>query len=261
MLSRVDRLWRVGGTGIAFVAFGLGGSVLAVTVFPLLALFAPAGDEAHRRVRRVVHHVFRLFVWCVTKMGVIEVSVEGGSRLADCRGCLVVANHPTLLDVVLLMSLSPHLQCVVKHQLWRNVFLRGVVSAAGFIRNDLPADEILRRGGEAFARGDNLLIFPEGTRTVPGAFPAFHRGFANIAILSRADLQLVVISCDPITLTRGEPWYSVPRSRPRFLIRIDRRWGQAAYRKTPHRALNARYLVRDLEAYYQDALSDGRTGA
>jgi 1-acyl-sn-glycerol-3-phosphate acyltransferase len=261
VLSCLDRLWRVGGTGVAFVSFGLGGGILAVTVFPLVALFAPATEDAHRRVRRVIHWLFRAFVRCVEGMGVIRVIVEGAGRLSDCRGCLIVANHPTLLDVVLLMSLTPRLQCVVKHQLWRNVFLRGVVSAAGFIRNDLPADDILERCAAAFARGDNLLIFPEGTRTVPGTFPAFHRGVANIAILSRADLQLVVITCDPITLTRGEPWYSVPRSRPRFLIRIDERWSWAKYRKTPHRGLNARRLVRSLEAFYQDALSDGRTGA
>ena len=258
--SRLGQLWRVGGTGVAFAGFGLGGSLLAVTVFPLLAVFSPAAESTQRRVRYVIHMVFRFFVWSVRRLGVIDVAVEGRQRLADCRGCLVVANHPTLLDVVILMSLSPRLQCVVKHQLWRNFFLRGVVSAAGFIRNDLPTEDLLERCAKVFAEGDNLLIFPEGTRTTPGATPKFLRGFANIATLSHVEIQPVVISCVPVTLSRGEPWYSVPPSRPCFRIKLKERWGATVCNQLPQRALNARHLVRSLEAYYQDALSNERSG-
>lgn len=256
MRNRLGQLWRVGGTGVAFAGFGLGGSLLAVTVFPLLAVFSPAAEPAQRRVRLVIHRVFRFFIWCIRSLGVIDITVEGTERLAECRGCLVVANHPTLLDVVILMSLSPNLQCVVKHQLWRNPFLRGVVSAAGYIRNDLPTEKLLEHCAKVFASGDNLLIFPEGTRTTPGEAPRFLRGFANIAILSQVDLLPVVVRCEPIMLSRGEPWYAVPSSRPHFRIRVETRRGVATFGERRQRAVAARHLVRTLEASYQDALSD-----
>lgn len=253
----LGRYLRVAGTGLSFTLFGLGGLLFAITAFPVIAHFSSTRELGYKRVRRVVHYLFRWFLWFVRSLGVIDVSVEGTEKLENCRGCLIVANHPTLLDVVILMALMPNVQCMVKHQLWQNVFLRGVVSSAGFIRNDLSADDILEQCSRAFADGENLLVFPEGTRTVAGSYPRLLRGFANIAILSHADIQIVVIQCEPVMLTGGEPWYAVPRSRPCFQVRIDQRWSGNSLEPTPHRALNARQLVRSLESYYQDTLSNG----
>lgn len=261
VLNTLGRHFRVIGTGLAFTLFGLGGLLLAVTVFPLLTLFSPTGTQTQKRVRGVIHRVFKLFLWFVQAIGLYDVNVEGTESLATSRGCLVVANHPTLLDVVILMALNPNFQCVVKHQLWRNLFLRGVVSAAGFIRNDLSAEEFIEQCEISFANGDNLLLFPEGTRTVPREFPKFFRGFANIAILSQADIQIVVIQCEPVTLTRDEPWYAVSETRASFRVEIGELWDKNSFGWTDHRSLNARRLVRSLESYYQDALSDGRTGS
>lgn len=261
MLDSLGRLFRILGTGIAFTVFGLGGLLLAVTVFPLLTILTPTGIQTQKRIRGVIHRVFRQFLWFVQAIGLYDINVEGAESLANCRGCLVVANHPTLLDVVILMALNPNFQCVVKHQLWRNIFLRGVVSAAGFIRNDLSAEEFIEQCEKSFAAGDNLLLFPEGTRTVPGEFPKFFRGFANVAILSQADIQIVVIQCEPVTLTRDEPWYAVSETRASFRVEIGELWDKSTFSWTDHRALNARRLVRSLETYYQDALSNGRTGS
>ncbi len=257
MGEHFSQIWRMGAQGIAFAFFGLGSILLAGAAFPLIALFTFDRNLTHKRVRYVIHQVFRLFLWFVQVIGLYEVDIDGAERLATCRGCLIVANHPTLLDVVILMALSPNFQCVVKHQLWRNIFLYGVVSAAGFIRNDLSAEEFLDQCREAFAAGYNLLVFPEGTRTVPGEQPKFVRGFANIAILSQVDIQIVVIRCEPITLTRDKPWYVVPRTRPCFRVEIADLWGANTYYRTPHRALNARHLARNLESYYHDVLSNG----
>ncbi len=256
MGNGLDRLWRIGGTGVAFAFFGLGGGLLALTVFPLFGACAPSRELAQKRVRYAIHRVFRVFLWFVQAIGVIDVKIERSEKLASCRGCLIVANHPTLIDVVILMAQSPNFQCVVKYQLWQNFFLRGVVSAAGFIRNDLSTAAYLEQCEKAFADGANLLVFPEGTRTVPGEKPRFLRGFANIAILSQADIQIVIIRCQPITLTRNKPWYSVPKSRPCFHVRVGELWDIENYKGAPHRSLNARHLVRALENHYQKALSN-----
>ena len=61
--------------------------------------------------------------------------IEGGERLQR-DGLLVLANHPTLIDVVCLISLLPNADCVVKRAVARNPFMRGPVRAAGYISND-----------------------------------------------------------------------------------------------------------------------------
>ncbi len=258
MLSVAGRYWRMGATGVAFGVFGLGGGLLAITVFPLIMCVVPERELAQKRVRYVIHMVFRLYLWFVRAIGLYDVTVDGRDILSSRTGCVVIANHPTLLDVVLVMSASANFQCVVKYQLWHNFFLRGVVKAAGFIRNDLNGEEFIAECEKAFAAGDNLLVFPEGTRTIPGEFPKLFRGFANIAILAEADIQAVVIQCKPISLIGKGPWYNVPKTRSRFHLTVGDLWRVESYNKKPTRALNARHLVRNIEAYYRKALSNDR---
>ena len=194
MGRNIGRIWRIGAQGFAFAVFGLGGTLLAVTTFPLITLFTSDRDLVHKRVRYVIHRAFRWFVWFIQVIGLFEINVDHAERLATCRGCLIVANHPTLLDVVILLALSPNFQCVVKHQLWQNIFLRGVVSAAGFIRNDLSTEAFLDQCTRAFAAGYNLLVFPEGTRTVPGEHPKLVRGFANNWVSTSLSYPLHLVS-------------------------------------------------------------------
>lgn len=182
------RCWRLAITGLSFSLFALGGLLLSLTVFPALFLISRSERTRNSYARSVIHQVYRLYLWFLRVIGFAKFEIDDRERLAACRGRLIIANHPTLLDVVILMSVVPRVQCVVKHQLWRNIFVRGVVSATGYIRNDLAPNEILDRCSESLAAGENLLIFPEGSRTTPGAMPRFQRGFANVAIAANADI-------------------------------------------------------------------------
>lgn len=252
-----ERLWRVAATGFAFASFGLGGSFLAAMVFPPLALLTGANSVARARAQRVVRASFRLFVWMLQALGILRLEVTGRERLSACRGRLIVANHPTLLDVVLLMSLVPRVQCIVKHQLWKNPFLGGVVRAAGYIRNDLDPEALIDACRAALAAGDNLIVFPEGTRSQPGRTPSFRRGFANIAALTGADVQMVVITCEPLVLTKGEPWYRVPARRPLLRVSAGECVSPASLGAGPYRGRTAREVVRLLDEYYARRLANG----
>jgi len=63
----------------------------------------------------------------------IDLEVLGAEKLKDGAGRLVVANHPSLLDVVLLMALVRRAQCVVKKELWESRYLGRLVRDAGYI--------------------------------------------------------------------------------------------------------------------------------
>jgi 1-acyl-sn-glycerol-3-phosphate acyltransferase len=250
----LDRAWRLIGTGLAFAVFFCGGGLLAVLIFPLLAF---GSRQPAARVQRFLRRIFVFYLWLFQALGVLRLEVIGGERLHQCRGRLIVANHPTLLDVVFLMALVPRASCIVKSELWESFFLGRVVRAAGYIRNDLPADELVAACGDTLAQGGNLIVFPEGTRSKPGETPHFHRGFANIALLAGVDIQLVVITCDPMTLTKGEPWYRIPPRRPLFCVEIAHELGVGAFRDRPHRGIGSRELTRQLENFYTMRLGHG----
>ncbi len=261
MLERLDRLWRIAGTGFAFAFLFGGGAVLALTAFPLVHAVTPPGPRRRERNQRLIHWAFRLYLWILTTLRIIAVEVVAAERLRDeaggMPGDMIIANHPSLLDVVLLMALVPRAQCIVKKELWDSPYLGNVVRGTGYIRNDLEPEALLDACRQALEAGNRLIIFPEGTRTVPGEPMRLRRGFANIATLLGAELQLVTITCSPATLFKGEPWWAVPNRRPRFRVEVGDRIDAKAWLGTQHRSLAARKLVRFIEQYYAERLAHG----
>ena len=213
----ISRGWRILGTGLSFALFGAGGLVMGLLVFPALRLLPGEASERELRAQRLVHHCFRLFVGVMEVLGVLRVTVRGEDRLRQAGGQLVVANHPTLLDVVMIGALLPQLDCVVKREAWSNPFLRWVVTATGYIPNDL-GDTLVGACAERLRRGRALLLFPEGTRSPKGGLGRFQRGAAHAALRSWRPLLPVFIRCDPPSLSGREHWYQVPERKMHFSI-------------------------------------------
>lgn len=203
--------WRLIATALCFMLFGLGGILLRVLVLPLLALL-PGDASTHRaRVRHTINRSFHAFVQLMYHSGVLTYSIEGAERLGK-PGQMIIANHPSLIDVVVLISLIRDANCVVKQSLWNNPCMRGPIRAAGYISNS-GSMEMLDEAASVLQNGECLIVFPEGTRTTPGEAPCFHRGAAAIAIRGAQLITPVTITVSPTTLTKAEPWYSIPSRR------------------------------------------------
>ncbi|MBP3060337.1 1-acyl-sn-glycerol-3-phosphate acyltransferase [Pseudomonas chengduensis] len=203
---------------MSFALFGVGGVLLRVLVFPLLSLLPGDTQRRRTRARAVVSRTFRLFVEFMFRTGVLTYEVEGAERLGR-PGQMVIANHPSLIDVVVLIAFIRDANCVVKQSLWENPCMRGPIRAAQYISNSGSMDMLDEAAG-ALQNGETLIIFPEGTRTVPGSSPEFHRGAAAIAVRGASLVTPVVISVTPTTLTKAEPWYSIPSRRFHFRLRV-----------------------------------------
>lgn len=210
--------WRLIATAASFTLFGIGGLLLRVLVFPVLSLL-PGDAAAHqRRARQVVSWNFRTFVKFMHRSGVLTYEVEGAERLGR-PGQMIIANHPSLIDVVVTIAFTRNANCVVKQSLWNNPCMRGPIHAAGYISNSGSMDMLDEAAG-ALQQGQTLIIFPEGTRTTPGRAPEFHRGAAAIALRGARVITPVVISVTPTTLTKAEPWYRIPARRFHFRLRV-----------------------------------------
>ena len=245
----LDRAWRVFGTGLSFAVFGVGGLVLRLLVFPLLQI--GVRDPARRRalVRRTVQRSFASFIEMMRFVGVLRYEIHGRERLQR-EGLLVLANHPTLLDVVFLVSQIPNADCIVKSALLRNPFMRGPVLAAGYVFND-SGSGLVEDCVAAVRRGGNLVIFPEGTRTRRGEPLRLQRGAAHVALRGGFDITPVRIRCVPMSLGKGEKWYRVPPRRMHFSLQIGADIPIAGFRAEEEGdTVAARRLTEHLADYF-----------
>lgn len=219
-MTYIDRAWRFLVTAFCFALFGLGGLFMAIVLFPLINLLIRDRTKRAAFAQDTVHAVWRFYVRIMATLGGISYEVHGAAVLRADRGTLVIANHPSLLDIVLIMSLMERTQCVVKAGVWKNPFMRGVVTAADYIVNTGDPEALLTDCVAALRAGNNLVIFPEGSRTPANGKLKCQRGFAYIALRSQAPLRLVTVKCDPPTLLKGERWWKIPPKRPHWAIRV-----------------------------------------
>jgi len=214
------RIWRFFGTGLSFVAFGLGGLFIGIFIFPFIFLFVRNPDSRQIVARRLVGWAFTVFIGMMNGLGVLSFEIEGAENAGVGNNQLIIANHPTLIDVVFLVSIFPMADCVVKEAVMKNPFMHGVVSSAKYISSDDPA-KLLDTCVMRLQSGASLLLFPEGTRSVQGQPLKFKPGAASIAVRSGAEILPVTIQCtQPRLLAKHEPWYLVPADKPLFSIKI-----------------------------------------
>lgn len=219
MMVKLNQYWRVFATGLCFSIFGLGGLTLSFIVIPVIALFSPAGVTTELRVQRLIQITFDWFCRIMRFTGAIDYKMSGAELMQSDRHCLIVANHPSLIDYVLIASQLKQCDCLVKAAIWSNPFMKRIVQAAGYIPNKNP-DDLMARCDERFKRGNVLLVFPEGTRTTPGAEPSLQRGAAQIATRTSTDLRVVNITVSPSFLTKEKKWYQVPKTKPFFHVEV-----------------------------------------
>ncbi|MBN3726774.1 lysophospholipid acyltransferase family protein [Burkholderia sp. Ac-20379] len=248
MIARPEYGWRLFATGFCLAFFTLCGSLFSLSVM-LVGTLWPHRDSRRRAVTFIIHHFFRALVAVLQAIGVMRLEVTGADRLRAGHASIVVANHPTWLDVMVLLSLTPKACCVVKRGHWGNPCFWGIVRAAEYVSN-ADALELVEAGARHLAAGYTMIIFPEGTRSPGGdRLHAFSRGFAHMALQSRSPIQPVLIDCDPPVFTKTLRWYHVPprafRMRINALDPIDagRLCGTAA---TP---LAAREIARSVESH------------
>lgn len=245
--------WRLFATGMAFVLFGLGGLLLRLVVFPLLRL--RGGDQRIQqgRARQTIGWTFRHFIRFMVRSGILAVDFQGAERLGR-PGQLIIANHPSLLDVVFLIGHVDNTNCIVKHDLVCNTFTRGPIAAAGYISNNESVD-MLHQAAQVLLDGETLIVFPEGSRTPPDSGPRFHRGACAIALRGASVITPVVINMTPRSLTKGEPWYKIPHRRVRYSIHVGADIDPSDWKSRTPLPIAGRRLNDHLHHYFNFELS------
>ena len=174
-----------------YLIFGTGSILLVIIAFPFLRIFYHNNEQFGIKARHFISYTFKFFLGFLSIMQGAQKRTEGQQLYKDLRSKIIVANHPSILDFVYLMSMMPNATCIVSENLTRTP-AAGVVKQA-YILNSKDFDLVCRECKKLTDQGCNVIIFPEGTRTPRHGRNIYKKGAARLALYCGCDIQPVFL--------------------------------------------------------------------
>jgi 1-acyl-sn-glycerol-3-phosphate acyltransferase len=209
----LERARRTLLTGSAFLYFFVGGMFLSYVLLPL-ARIGRDRAEASRRCRVILARAWRFFHAYMTACGLVRYDPRAmGLELPD-GPFVVVANHPTLVDVTAIISACPDVVSVAKSAMFHSPLVGRLLRYCDHIDagdgSTFGGVAVAEQAFERLRAGTSVLVFPEGTRSPERGLGPFRPGAFDIAARAGVPIVPLFVTCEPPTLMRGQAWYEIP---------------------------------------------------
>jgi 1-acyl-sn-glycerol-3-phosphate acyltransferase len=191
--------------------------------------------------RAMISFGFRLYLRILTVFCACRFDLTEIDQLCDQGPLIVAANHPSLLDAVMIVSRLPNAVCVMKAALMENLLFGAAARLARYIRNDVALETILEARDE-LQQGAHLVIFPEGSRTLNFPVDTCSPSIGLIANRSKVDIQTLLIEFSTPYLGKAWPLFRRPVLPLSCRIRLGRRFSPPA---------NIQAFTVELETYFR----------
>jgi len=190
-----DRLLDIGVTLTCWLYFTLGFLVFFSPLYLVAALFSSSKEDAFQRYNQAFYRGFfaLLRILAPRQHWVVD------ERIGALRSSVIVCNHLSYLDPLLLIALLHRSKTVVKPVFFTLPIFGWVIRTAGY----LPASATGRFARLMLAQmetmecylagGGNLFVFPEGTRSRNSSIGALNQGALKIARQCRAPVAVVCL--------------------------------------------------------------------
>jgi len=180
--------------------------VTSALFYPAALLVRGATFPFDRRLRLL--HLFScfwasLYTWCNPLW---RVRIEGKERIDGREAYVMVSNHQSLLDILVLFRLFTHFKWVSKAENFRIPFVGWNMTLNRYIRIERGSAKgnlsMMRSAEAALREGSSVMIFPEGTRSPTGALGEFKAGAFELAVRSGRPVLPIVIQGTAAALPR-----------------------------------------------------------
>jgi 1-acyl-sn-glycerol-3-phosphate acyltransferase len=211
--------------GVAFVSFWTGGVVLAWVVLPVASRRIDHEPELRHRCQGWLQRSFVAFHDVLRGLGLLDYDPRR-VRLGLPEGpCVVIANHPTIIDAPAIISVESRLACVVKRTYYHRLGIGRLLRCCGYIdggdeASPMASALVAVQAMERLEAGQPVLFFPEGTRSPAGGLGTFQRGAFEVALRSGTPIVPVIVTCDPPVTGKGQHWYEMPSRTPRLEVKV-----------------------------------------
>ena len=171
--------------------------VSSFALFPVALLLWVVTSPFDRR--KVILHRFTCF-WASLYSWLNPawpVTVTGREKIPPDQACVMVANHLSLVDILILFRLQTHFKWVSKTENFKVPLIGWNMHLNDYIqlkRGDKASVlQMMRHCEETLAAGSSVMMFPEGTRSPTGRMRAFKTGAFELALKARVPIQPLVI--------------------------------------------------------------------
>jgi 1-acyl-sn-glycerol-3-phosphate acyltransferase len=250
----IGRAGRSAGQIVLFTVFGIYGALMSALIVPAYSLFCRDKASRVHQIRRVMYHTMRAYVGSMRVLRLIDLEVSGLNGM-PAPGSLLVANHPSLIDALILLGYVKGAVVVAKRSLQVNPFTWGGIRGADYIVNADP-QALIAECGARVAAGETLVLFPECTRTADDGVIRLRRGAAHIAVRSGCPVIPLTIEFSEPLLTKKSPWWLAPRVRPKVRVAAHAAIDSAQFLQGDRSvSLAARALTEHLREFYVKELA------
>ena len=223
---------------LALIAFAW--AIVAVVLLPLATV-----GWGRRIGRTGAMYCFRAWLATMEAHGAWRLDLSELDVLRGAGPIILAPNHPSLLDAVFIVSRLPDAVCVMKGSLLRNFLLAPAARLARYVPNDSLL-RLIARAGPELEQGGQLLLFPEGTRSI-GVLGPLTEAVGAVSRRTGVPVQALVIEDEARFLGKGWPLGRVPAFPLSYRVRLGRRFDPPS----DVRAFTAeleRYFARELAA-------------
>ena len=227
---------------------GLGGlAAMCILGLPVMFFFSclPKGQRSLLG-RMAIALGFKVYLRYLRIFCFVRLEAADLRSIENKRPLIIVANHPSLLDAVMLLSWLPYGVCVMKAAVSKNILFGAAARVSGYITNESPKS-LVQHACDALETGSQLLIFPESTRTTLFPVNPFAKTAAMIAARSGVSIQTVQIEFSTPYLGKIWPLFR----RPSLPLRISVKLGEKFDPESDISALTAK-----IETYYRHLLRE-----
>lgn len=208
------RWFKIVRGALIFTGFYLAGALSGLLILPLLSATTRDPLVRMRRNQRAISAGFRFTLDVLRWARIFSFDARAVNPGLPDHPVIVIANHPTTIDVVAVLAVYSGASVVVKHKIWNDRFLRHLFRWCGHIDGgdgSMEANAALLANVQArLAQGFSVVVFPEGTRSPPGGLGTMFKGAFAVASTSQTDLLPVVVTAEPPALHKAAPWYRLP---------------------------------------------------
>ena len=202
---------------IEMTIFAIGALIIGCIIFPLIGIFVK-GSKRRETFSEIIRKSWAFFVFVMESTKMISIHIDGD--LKNIKNKIIVASHPSLIDIVILIGTIPRSLCLAKKELLHNPFMRNIVKSL-YIINDVDPEIFKKSAKEVLEEGYNIIIFPTGTRTLPDEKIKIHKGAAQLAIDNNIDIIPIKITTDfPFLAKHKNPLHVTTKTVNYYLTRM-----------------------------------------